>query len=219
MQEQWTVHTSQIAPESAHDDYVNRKGWYSIILQAVCDHNYIITDMNIGLPGQEHDARVFGNSELYYKGETNDLFPQKTKKVVCPGKEIAMPIVLLGDAAYPLWLLKPYTNRANLTAAQRVFNYRHSRARMTIESIFGRLKGRWRCLQKRLDVSVDFDSTVVTACSIMHNLCEKRHERYMDEEGEEEHEERDDRDGDGEEAQPSAIILRNDLTTYFAITE
>ena len=40
----------------------------------------------------------------------------------------------------------------------------------------------------------------------------------MDEEGGEEHEERDDR-GDGEEAQPSAIILRNDLATYFAITE
>ena len=38
----------------------------------------------------------------------------------------------------------------------------------------------------------------------------------MDEEGEEGHEER---DGNGEEAQPSAIILRNDLATYFAITE
>ena len=69
-------------------------------------------------------------------------------------------------------------------------------------------------------MSVDFASTVVTACAIiMHNLCEKRHERYMDEEGEEEHEERDNRDGDEEEAQPSAIILRNDLATYFAITE
>ena len=113
------------------------------------------------------------------------MFPKKTKKLVCPSKEIAMPIILLGDAAYPLktWLLKPYTNRANLTASQRVFNYRLSRACMTIESTFGRLKGRWRCLTKRLDVSVDLASTVVTACAIMHNLCEKRHERYMDEEG------------------------------------
>ena len=68
-------------------------------------------------------------------------------------------------------------------------------------------------------MSVDFASTVVTACAIIHNLCEKRHERYMDEEREEEHEERDDRDGDGEDDQPSAIILRNDLATYFAITE
>ena len=41
----------------------------------------------------------------------------------------------------------------------------------------------------------------------------------MDEEREEEQEERDDRNGDWEEAQPSAIILRNNLATYFAITE
>ena len=68
-------------------------------------------------------------------------------------------------------------------------------------------------------MSVRFASTVVTACAIMPDLCKKRHERYMDEEGVEEHEERDDRNGDGEEAQPSAIILRNDLATYFAMTE
>ena len=61
-----------------------------------------MTDMNVGWPGRVHDVRVFGNSELYYKGETNHLFPQKMKKLVCCGKEIAMPIVLLGDAAYPL---------------------------------------------------------------------------------------------------------------------
>ena len=60
-------------------------------------------------------------------------------------------------------------------------------------------------------MSVDFASTLVTTCAIKHNLCEKRHERYKDEEGEEEHEERDDRDGDGKKAHPSAIILRNDL--------
>ena len=116
------THIPIIAPESAHGDYVNRKGWYSIILQAICDHNYSITDMNVGWPGRVHDARGFGNSELYYKVETNDLFTLKTKKLVCPSKEIAMPIVLLGDAAYLLKtsLLKPYTNRANLTAAQRV---------------------------------------------------------------------------------------------------
>ena len=68
-------------------------------------------------------------------------------------------------------------------------------------------------------MSVDFASTFVTACAIRHNLYDKGHERYMDEEGEEEHEERDDRDGDGEEAQPSATILRKDLATYFTITE
>ena len=53
------THTPIIAAESSHGDHMNRKGWYSIILKAVCDHNYIITDMNVGWPGRVHDARVF----------------------------------------------------------------------------------------------------------------------------------------------------------------
>ena len=56
------THIPIIASESAHGDCVNRKGWYSIILKAVCDHNYFITDMNDGWSGRVHDARVFGNS-------------------------------------------------------------------------------------------------------------------------------------------------------------
>ena len=209
------THIPIIAPVAAHGDYINRKGWYSIILQAVCDYKYIITDINVGWPGRVHDARVFGNSELFLKGERNDLFPNWPKKLISPAKEPSIPIVLLGDAAYPLkaWLLKPYTHQANLTAAQHLFNYKLSRARMTIENTFGRLKGRWRCLQKRLDVTVEFACTVVTACVILHNLCEMRRERYVERDQEEEHE---DADADLEEAQPRAITLRDDLATYFA---
>ncbi|XP_041349166.1 putative nuclease HARBI1 [Gigantopelta aegis] len=127
-----------------------------------------------------------------------------------------MPVVLLGDAAYPMknWLLKPYTNQMNLTVSQNVFNYKLSRARMTIENTFGRLKGRWRCLQKRLDVGVEFASTVVTACAILHNLCELRNEPCVFVQVEENGDEMDGMDT-GEEAQVNATILRNDLAAYF----
>ncbi|XP_048241612.1 protein ALP1-like [Haliotis rufescens] len=146
-----------IGPVHVHGDYRNRKGFYSIILQAVCDHKCIFSDINIGWPGRVHDARVFGFSELFHKGENNHLFPKWQRKLTTPDKEIIMPITLVANAVHPLkpWLLKPYTNQANLTPPQRQFNYRLSRARLTIENAFGRLKGRWLCLQKRLDVSVD----------------------------------------------------------------
>ena len=88
-------------------------------------------------------------------------------------------MVILADSAYPLmsWLVKPFaygtTNRE-----QETFNYRLSQARMVIENAYGRLKGRWRCLLKRLDVDVNNVPHVVAACCTLHNICEVHGEEF-----------------------------------------
>ncbi|KAK4876905.1 hypothetical protein RN001_009411 [Aquatica leii] len=51
-------------PQNDADSYINRKGFYSIQMQVVCDHNRKIRDVFIGYPGSVHDARVFRNSPL-----------------------------------------------------------------------------------------------------------------------------------------------------------
>ena len=43
---------------------------------------------------------------------------------------------------------------------------------MVVENAFGRLKGQWRCLLKRLDVQVNNAATIVGTCVILHNICE-----------------------------------------------
>ena len=208
------------APQNAHGDYVNRKGFYSLIMQAVCDYKYIFRDINIGWPGRVHDARVLANSDIFLKGETGALFPSWCKRLQLPDREVSLPIVLIGDPAYPLrpWLLRPYSNRGQLSVVQQAFNYRLSRARMTIENSFGRLKGRWRCLQYRLDVDTCFACTVIAACVILHNVCEIHNEGYNEDwlNVVEANADMVDREDGRAEAAQDAKRLRDDIASAFA---
>ena len=135
------THIEILAPEEYAKDYYNRKGYYSILMQAVADHRYCFTDINIGWPGSVHDARVFKNSQLYLRASQETLLPANCCKVM---NGVRVPLIILGDSAYPLskWLMKPYSDNGHLSSSTKDFNYRLSRARIVIENAFGRLKGR-----------------------------------------------------------------------------
>lgn len=165
-------HIPIIRPEECASDYYNRKGYYSIILQGLVDFRGHFMDVCIGWPGKVHDARVFANSALYKKAIDGKLFPSWSRKLGT--NSIDVPLVVLGDPAYPLltWLMKPYIENASTTAKEKRFNYRQSRARMVVENAFGRLKGRWRCLLKRLDCNLKNIPDIVASCVVLHNFCE-----------------------------------------------
>ncbi|XP_052768026.1 putative nuclease HARBI1 [Mya arenaria] len=52
------------APSVDEPAYVNRKGYHSINMHAVCDHEGLFTSVNASWPGSCHDAHVFRTSGL-----------------------------------------------------------------------------------------------------------------------------------------------------------
>ena len=164
------------APAMNHTDYYNRKGWYSIIVRAVVDHNYLFRNVYCGWPGSVHDARVLANSLLYSKANAGEIL--QGNSVTIMGRQI--PTFLVGDSAYPLstWLMKPFPYNTALSNAQKNFNYRLSRARIVSENAFGRLKARWRRLLKQNDMSISNVPNVIMACCILHNVCEVHGEAF-----------------------------------------
>ena len=169
-------HIPIVSPLDCPADYYNRKGFHSIILQAVVDHEYRFWNINVGWPGRVHDARVFTNSELFEKAQAVTLLPSSPKLI----HGVSVPLVILADPAYPLlpWLMKPYVQHGNLSVAAKNFNYRLSRARMVVENAFGHLKGRWRCLLKRNDAATEDVPTIISACCVLHNICEIHKEQF-----------------------------------------
>lgn len=163
------THIKILAPFTDASDYFSRYGCHTMVLQAVVDHKCCFTDICVGWPGKTHDARVFRNSQLYRKGMENNLFTSFTRTI----SDAEVPVVILGDPAYPLlpWLMKPYPGHS-LSRQKNTFNFKQSSTRMAIEIAFGRLKGRWRCLLKRLDNRMVNIPTIVAACCVLHNFCE-----------------------------------------------
>ena len=81
-----------------------------------------------------------------------------------------LPYVIVGDDIFPLkpWLMKPYPGK-NLDQCQRIYNYRLSRARRTIENAFGILVAKWRIFRRAIRADVALVEKIVQATICLHN--------------------------------------------------
>lgn len=132
----------------------------------------------VGWAGSVHDARVFINSLLYTKIAEDGIL-DGAESLTISGKQV--PVCLVGDSAYPIstWLMKPFSDNSTLSPQQKHFNYRLSRARAVVEMAFGRLKAQWRRLMKN-DMHTEHIPVVISACCILHNMCEIHGDSFND---------------------------------------
>ena len=59
---------------------------------------------------------------------------------------------------------------------EQYFEYKLSSARIVIENSFGRLKGRFGCLKRPMDVNIVDLPNLIYSTFIQHNFCELRRE-------------------------------------------
>jgi len=149
------------APKVDAESYINRKCFYAITLQGICDASMKFIDCFAGYPSSVSDVRIFRNSDIYIDvmSNPNRYFPENQ--------------ILLGDKAYPVlqWLIPPYIDRGNLNAVHRRFNEALAKSRQVIERAFALLKGRFRRL-KYLDMNrTDLIPATILAACVIHNMC------------------------------------------------
>lgn len=89
-----------------------------------------------------------------------------------PNSDISLPYAFVGDEAFPfsIHMMRPYARTLrSFGDRERIFNYRLSRARRTIENTFGIMVSRWRIFRRDLCCTPKTAEEIVKAVVCLHN--------------------------------------------------
>ena len=142
-------------------DYMDRKGYYSVLLQGICNDEGRFIDVFCGIPGRVHDARLLRSSEFFEEWEERMGY-----------------FKLLGDSAYICrdfpFIVTPKRDNGRLSEEERTSNTLISKGRVIIENTFGRLKCRFRRLRDIQNTNILYIVRVIIAACTLHNMCMDR---------------------------------------------
>uniref|UniRef100_A0A182JBQ5 DDE Tnp4 domain-containing protein n=1 Tax=Anopheles atroparvus TaxID=41427 RepID=A0A182JBQ5_ANOAO len=171
------LHVAVNLPSSEPTQYINSKGWGSLVLQAVVDRQGRFINISCNHPGKANDESVLLQSSIYPIMEHGVHPFDQTRSI--DGKEVHP--FLLGDKGYPLlpWLITPYSP-SKLSSAEYSFNVYVAKARNVIGATFERLTGRWKVLDRCLYTNIDVVPDIIATCCILHNITERFRSPYRE---------------------------------------
>ncbi|XP_069585005.1 uncharacterized protein [Ranitomeya imitator] len=154
-------HIRIIKPARTGSEYFNYKKYFSVVLMAIPDVDCRFIAVDIGAFGCGNDSQTFKNSDMgrrVYGKNFNFSRPRPLPNTQGP----PMPFVMVWDEAFQMCenLLKPYSSW-DLNHTKRIFNYRLTRARRTVECTFGILVSKWRILASAINLKMETVDEVV----------------------------------------------------------
>lgn len=149
------------SPGGEHAEvYRNRKGYFSLNVQVVCNHQLKAVDIVARWPGSAHDATIFDHSSLKRRFEQNEF----------------RTALLLGDSGYPVrkYLLTPLITPRS--PSEQKYNETQIRTRNSIERFFGVIKRRFPVLSLGMRVRLDTVQDIIVATTVLHNIARTENE-------------------------------------------
>lgn len=144
----------------------------------MCSADYKFIFVDIGCNGRISDAGVLNRSDLRtVLNNADKYFP--SDKII--GNNRKLPYSIIGDDAFGLenHVLKPYPYNST-EKSKRIFNFRLSHARQTIEHSFGILANRFRVLQTQIYLRPEKVKKIVQVCCVLHNYLLQKNSASVD---------------------------------------
>ena len=148
-----------------------------MVLLPICDAKYCFTYIDFGQHENTSDSSVLKSSDLY------KAFKEYKFNVVAPieaeGFKDPLPHFLLGYDIFTLktWLMRPFPG--SLDDSQKIFNYRLSRARRTIENTFGILVARWQIFKRPIRASIETVQSIIGLMFVFTTIYKQRNHRLI----------------------------------------
>lgn len=154
----------------------NYKSYHSVALMACSDADGLFTMIETGYAGRNSDGGIFRASAMKYWITHARLDIPPPSPLTYDENRSLFPYYFVGDEAFPLsrYLMRPYAKKS-LDNLKRIFNYRLSRGRKTIECSFGMaaekfpvLNGPIRCRDP------EKVNDIIKAACVLHNYVRKQ---------------------------------------------
>lgn len=161
-------------PKNSGSAYYNYQGFFSIVLLGCVDADSLFTWISVGDYGRNSDGRVIKSAGFIEALENNELNLPNLHPL--PNTvEPPFPFYFIGDQGFPLKknLFRPYPKKTS-DDKKRVFNYRLSRPRKTVECAFGMLAHKFRLFLSQIECNPEKATKLVKAACILHNFIKIR---------------------------------------------